>query len=165
MLECDAATSVVRCRVRGRWNTLLAEEDQSWKVGFVGDRIQTLTIQGAVGDMATRGFRCRWRSSTTGRIGCGRPTREAAARLIPDPAARPFPMVPQYDPALADEISASIQLYLTQRPPGDEISVTADLVEFGDRLVGLISNMARADGHTYVIAGRFQTDTDLFFTP
>ncbi len=38
-------------------------------------------------------------------------------------------------------------------PPGQEITVTADSVEFGDRLVGLIGNMDRADGRTYVIAG------------
>jgi len=53
----------------------------------------------------------------------------------------------------------------TSPPPGQEITVTADLVEFGDGLVGLISNMARADGRTYVIAGRYQTEGDLLRAP
>lgn len=50
-------------------------------------------------------------------------------------------------------------------PPGEQITVTNDLVEFGDGLVGLIGNMARADGRTYVIAGRYETEDDLLFAP
>ncbi len=50
-------------------------------------------------------------------------------------------------------------------PPGEQITVTNDLVEFGDGLVGLIGNMARADGRTYVIAGRYEAEEDLLSAP
>ena len=54
---------------------------------------------------------------------------------------------------------------LSLPPPGEEITVSPDLVEFGDGLLGLIDNMARADGRTYVIAGRYQTETDRLTPP
>jgi hypothetical protein len=54
---------------------------------------------------------------------------------------------------------------LSTPPPGEEIAVTPDVVEFGDGLLGLIDNMARADGRTYVIAGRYETEMDRFTPP
>lgn len=167
VVECLTDAADRFCVVRARWHTVLAEADEYWHVDFVGDRIQMLTINMADGgrhgdpvlplSLAELDGWEDWLQQTD---------PDTAARLTRyKDTSRLFPAVPRYDPALADEITASIQLYLTQRPPGDEITVTADLVEFGDRLVGLIGNMDRADGRTYVIGGRYETETDLFFAP
>ena len=165
--ECLTDAADRFCVVRARWHTVLAEADEYWNVDFVGDRIQSLTIDAANGgrhgdpvlplSLAELDGWEDWLQETD-------PATAARLTRYKD-TSRLFPAVPRYDPALAYEITASIQLYLAQRPPGDEIRVTPDLVEFGDGLVGLISNMDRADGRTYVIGGRYETETDLFFPP
>jgi hypothetical protein len=162
--DCWKDEGGVICSVHARWPTLLAEAGDSWHVDVVGDQIQTLTVSGngqryydptlplSVAEL--HGWE-QWLQETD---------PETAAALIPRVGSSD-PVVSRYDPALAAEINASIRQYVEQRPPGDEILVTADLVEFGDRLVGLIGNMDRADGRTYVIAGRYETETDLYFPP
>jgi hypothetical protein len=52
---------------------------------------------------------------------------------------------------------------VAQPRPGKEFTVTADRVEFGEGLVG--GGLARADGRTYVLAGRYETEEDLLFIP
>jgi hypothetical protein len=44
--------------------------------------------------------------------------------------------------------------------PGEEIRVSADAIELGTGLVGEVDQVARADGRTYVIAGRYQSEQE-----
>jgi hypothetical protein len=48
-------------------------------------------------------------------------------------------------------------------PPGDEITVTSDAIELGERLVGV--SIAREDGRLYVLAGHYRSEVDRLFTP
>ena len=43
----------------------------------------------------------------------------------------------------------------TPPPPGEEITVTRDLIQFGDRLVGVNASVVTEGGRTYVPAGHF----------
>ena len=99
----------------------------------------------------------------------GSPPQEEIAVLTFDRDASTDELVDSFgvvwrrqDPLGGDETaSPATTEYVEQRSPGDEIVVTAALVDLGEGLVGLLSNMDRADGYTYVIAGRYETEADL----
>jgi hypothetical protein len=166
VLDCVPEDGQLICKVRARWQTVSAEADETWIVTMGGERIQTLSVFSngeRFGDpllplsLAELDGWETWLRDTD---------PDTADRLLaPAGTAVGQPLVPRYDPALADEIAASIQQYVEQRPPGDEITVTSELVDFGDRLVGSIGAVARADGRTYVLAGRYETEADRFSTP
>ncbi len=80
------------------------------------------------------------------------------------PPTTPAPTTPAPTTSISPTTTVSAPERVTVQP-GEQITVTNDLVEFGDGLVGLIGNMARADGRTYVIAGRYETEEDLLFAP
>lgn len=164
--SCAPEGEQLTCTVRARWQTISAEADETWTVVMDGKRIQALSLfrsgerfgdpvlamsLGELGDWET------WLRATS---------PDTADRLLvaadPEPA---LPVVPRYDPSLASEIAASIRDYLDQRPAGDDITVTPDLVDFGDRLVGSTGAVARAGGRTYVLAGRYVTESDRFSPP
>ncbi len=165
--ECWIGPQVpgLTCAVTGRWHAVRAEADEYWHAVFDGDRIRTLSIS-VTEERTGQAEMPLALHQLAGWEAWLRQTDPAAAdRLLAGPASSSVPLVLRYDPALAPEITASIETYLAHRPPGDTITVSDDLIDLGEGLVGLIGNMDRDAGRTYVVAGHYETNTDLWRAP